>query len=286
MAKPRARKPAKPSAYDPAVALEFFRSAGKPKEVAKGATIFSENSTGVPLLRPNLIYLLVEGEVGVHAGDGHIATVRPGEVFGEMASMGGMPRSASAVAASDCRVIGLDDGQFQAALKKNPGFALMLLSVMASRLRDTLERLGGPPADTAWREAAALDSQLLADLAHVVGPAARFRHKAGKTIIREGQHGVALYAVLEGRVAIHIGETIVEKVGPGGVFGEVSLVDRTPRLASAVAETDCVLLAMSRHMFLHLVKQSPKFGAALLKVVGRRAAFMASRRGDPAGKPA
>jgi hypothetical protein len=37
---------------------------------------------------------------------------------------------------------------------------------------------------------------------------------------------------------------------------------------------------MSRHMFLHLVKRSPKFGSALLKAVGERAAFMASRRSE------
>ena len=98
--------------------------------------------------------------------------------------------------------------------------------------------------------------------------------------MREGHLGVALFAVLEGRVAIRIGDSVVEKVGTGGIFGEMSLVDRTPRLATAVAETDCALLAMSRHMFLHLVKRSPKFGAALLKAVGERAAFMASRRAE------
>lgn len=272
--------PATSSAYDPAVALDFFKSAGKPEAIAGGATIFSENQKGMALLRlPSRIYLLLEGEVDVVAQDGPIATIRAGEVFGEMAALGGMPRSASAIAARDCRVIGLDESQFRAALGKNPGFALMLMSVMAARLRDTIARTGPSalPADDGWREAAALDSQLLADLAQVIGPAARFRYPAGKVIVREGERGVALYAVLEGRVAIRVGESVVEKVGPGGVFGEMSLVERTPRLATAAAETDCALLAMSRHMFLHLVKRSPKFGAALLKAVGERAAFMASR---------
>jgi len=50
VAKLRAREPAKSSAYDPAVALEFFSSAGKPQPFAKGATIFSENRVGLPLL--------------------------------------------------------------------------------------------------------------------------------------------------------------------------------------------------------------------------------------------
>lgn len=291
MAKIRSREPARSSAYDPAAALEFFGSAGKPQSFAKGATIFSENRLGMPLLlMPNRIYLLVEGEVGLFAGEEHVASIHAGEVFGEMAALGGTARSATALAMFDCRVIGLDDAQFAAALRKNPAFALMLMGVMAARLRDTIARLGPAalPRDGGWREAAALEPQLLADLAHVVGPAARFRYAAGKQIMREGQRGVALYAVLEGRVEIRIGEAVVEKVGPGGVFGEMSLVERKPRLASAVAETDCALLAMSRHMFLHLVKRSPKFGAALLKAVGERASFMASRLGEdaPQGKAA
>src|SRR5258708_37589654 len=92
------------SLYDPAVALEFFQFAGKPQKIAKGTTIFSENRKGMPLLlMPNRIYLLLEGEVGVLAKDELIATIRVGEIFGEMASMGQMPRSASAVAKSDCR---------------------------------------------------------------------------------------------------------------------------------------------------------------------------------------
>jgi CRP-like cAMP-binding protein len=268
------------SLYDPAVALDFFQFAGKPQKIAKGTTIFSENRKGIPLLlMPNRIYLLLEGEVEVLAKGEPIATIQSGEIFGEMASMGRMPRSASAVAKGDCRVVGMDDKQFRAALGRNPGFALMLMSIMIGRLRDTLASAPAP-ADSWWREAAALDPQLLADLGQMVGPAARFRYEAGRVIMREGQLGVALFALLEGRVAIRIGDSVVEKVGPGGIFGEMSLVERTPRLASAVAETECVLLAMSRHMFLHLVKRSPKFGAALLKAVGERAAFMASRRAE------
>ena len=286
----RPRNPETPSSYDPEAALAFFRSAGKPQTIEKGTTIFAENRKGIPLLlMPNRIYLLLEGEVGVLAKDEPVAVVRAGEIFGEMASMGQMPRSASAVANSDCRVIGLDDSQFQAALGRSPGFALMLMSVMASRLRDTLGRIepgGASPEDDGWREGSAMDAQLLADLAHVVGPAARFRYPADKVIMREGQRGVALYAVLEGRVAIRIGDAVVEKLGPGGIFGEMSLVDRTPRLATAVAETECALLAISRHMFLHLVKSSPKFAAALLRVVGERAAFTASRGNSRGAKAA
>src|SRR5256885_7383561 len=61
-------------------------------------------------------------------------------------------------------------------------------TLFRSRLRDTIAVLGAPaPADAAWRQAAALDGQLLADLAQTLGPAARFRYDAGRIIMREGQ---------------------------------------------------------------------------------------------------
>jgi len=151
------RNPESPSFYDPNAAAGFFRSAGKERTVAMGTTIFSESSKGMPLLlMPSRIYLLLQGEVEIVARGEPIVTLGAGEIFGEMASLGQMPRSASAVARTDCRVIGLDDAQFQTALGKDPGFALMLLSIMAARLRETLARLDGPVEG--WREAAALDS--------------------------------------------------------------------------------------------------------------------------------
>ena len=47
-------------------------------------------------------------------------------------------------------------------------------------------------------------------------------------------------------VAISLRGTIVERVGPGGVFGEMALVDQGARAANAAAETDCALLAISQ----------------------------------------
>jgi len=95
--------------------------------------------------------------------------------------------------------------------------------------------------------------------------------------VKEGQVGVLMYVVLEGRLAVSIQGKLVEKIGPGGVFGEMALVDRTPRLATVVAETDCSLLAIGRNTFLDLIKASPDFAVSLLGAVGERARFIASR---------
>jgi CRP/FNR family transcriptional regulator, cyclic AMP receptor protein len=267
--------------YSPAVALQFFKSEGKLHDIPQGKTIFSESQKALPLLlMRQRMYLLLEGEVSVLANDTPIATVNKGEIFGEMASINQTPRSAAAVAKTPCRVITLDDKQFQAALAKRPEFALMLMSVMVQRLRDNIGRLSANDTlkGADWKEASVLQQDVLVALEQQIGPAARFRYNAGKLVMREGAVGVVAYVVLEGRVSITIGDTVMEKVGPGGIFGEMALVERTPRLASAAAETDCVLLAVSRLEFVRLVKNNPRFGAQLLSAVSERARSTASRQ--------
>src|SRR5207247_4583858 len=134
--------------YDPAMAMELFGSVGKPETVPQGSTIFTENEKrNRLLLQRDKMYLLLEGEVSLIAKNKVIAKVGKGEIFGELASISDMPRSATAVANLPCRLIGLDDGQFQGALRKRPEFALMLMSVMIRRIGDALGRRspGGAP---------------------------------------------------------------------------------------------------------------------------------------------
>ena len=270
------------SSYNTSVAMEFFRFAGRPKTFAKGRKIFSENQTGIPfLLMPNRMYLLVDGEVGIFSRDKPVATVRPGQIFGEMASIDQGPRTGTAVTKSACRVIALDNRQLQKALGKYPEFSLMLMSVMIGRLRESINRLAGPPGSpvtgTQRRESTPLRKDLIEDLARALGSDAHLSYETGATIVREGQIGVLMYVILKGKVAIRVGGNLVENVGPGGLFGEMALVDRTPRLASAVAESNCKLLAINRNAFLNLVKHSRRFAASLLAAVSARARYTATR---------
>src|SRR5438309_9912088 len=118
------------SSYNTSVAMEFFRFAGRPKTFAKGRRIFAENQKGIPfLLMPNRMYLLLDGEVGIFSRDKPVGTVRPGQIFGEMASIDRGPRTGPAVTKSACRAIALDSRQLQKAPGKDPEFSLMLMSV-------------------------------------------------------------------------------------------------------------------------------------------------------------
>jgi CRP-like cAMP-binding protein len=269
--------PPKAPTYDPAMAMEFFSSTGKAEAVAQGATLFAENDKGSRLLlKSDKMYLLVDGEVSLSAKGKIIATVKKGDVFGEMASISQMPRSASAVAKVPCRVIALDESQFQGALRKKPEFALMLMSIMIGRIRDALGRQAPAAAGAKAKESAVFDKSSLAILARALAQT-MVRYERNHTIVKEGQTGVLMYVVVEGRVAVSIQGKLVEKIGPGGVFGEMALVDRTPRLATVVSETDCGLLAIGRNTFLDLIKASPDFAVSLLGAVGERARFIASR---------
>jgi CRP/FNR family transcriptional regulator, cyclic AMP receptor protein len=271
-----APKPAAPapqpqaSIYIPAIARSFFESAGKEESVAAGTVFFAENEKASRMfLKRDKMYLLVEGEVALSAKGKALGTVKVGHIFGEMATISDSPRSASAVARSECRVIALDDKQFYSALQKKPEFALMMLGMLIQRLRAMIAQLSGVPNAEA-RESRVFDKKLLASLQGGLGDQATVRYDKGKIIMVAGQTGALMYVVQEGRVSITIRGAVVERVGPGGVFGEMALVDQSPRSANAVAESDCALLAINRNVFLNLVKSDPTFGISLLSGMAER----------------
>ncbi len=264
-----------------AAALEFFKSAGNVENIAAGKIIFAEDEKGNRLfLKRNKMYLLLEGVISLTVKKKLVYTILKGEIFGELAPITQAARSATATAKAACRLISLGEKQFHAALCKNPEFALTLMNIMAGRLRKMIAILnegGMLPAGEERKESVVFDKKLLAYLVRKLGDGARKHFGQGKIIMQEGQGGILMYVVLEGRVAITIQDNLVERIRPGGMFGELALLERTERLASAVAETDCSLLAISRNIFLDLVKDNPEFGIALLGAVGERTRFMASR---------
>jgi CRP/FNR family cyclic AMP-dependent transcriptional regulator len=264
--------------YKPAVALDFFKHVGKPERIKAGETIFSEGRKG--LIFRDKMYLLISGEVELRVKKKVITALRAGEIFGELAAIDGAPRTASAVAKTACKVIGLDEKQFYAALRKKPAFALMLMSVMIGRLRDTITHLaasGDMSEKEATKESITFPPKMLEDLARGLADDPPVFFLQGKQILQAGQTGLRMYAIMEGKVTVTIGGRVVERLGPGGVFGEAALVDQSTRLASAVAESDCSLLAISRQAFMALVKLSPQFADTMLGSLAERMRFLTAR---------
>ena len=265
---------------DPVAAQDFFASHGKEEAIEAGEVIFAENSKSKSLLfQRSKMYLLLEGTIDLSVKDQVIGSVYAGEIFGEMASLTQMPRTATATAETDCRVIAMDDKQFRNALKEKPEFALTLMAMMTRRLREMLNELDLDGMHTEVLDDGKypmLGKNLLSGLQDELGENAVMRYREGHYILEAGQSGLFMYIVLEGQVSIRMHETIVEEIGPGGIFGEMALVDRGERMASAIADNDCAVLAVNRNTFLDMVRSNPDFGYAILSTIGERLRIVAS----------
>jgi CRP/FNR family transcriptional regulator, cyclic AMP receptor protein len=96
----------------------------------------------------------------------------------------------------------------------------------------------------------------------------------GDIIFKEGDPGDVMYAVIEGEVDIKVHGDPVYTVGPGEVLGEMALIDRKPRSASAVARTACKLVVIDDKRFTFLIQQTPMFVTQIMKVMADRLRMM------------
>ena len=213
-------KPSQSPIYDPATALEFFESAGTSESVAQGERFFVEQQKHRSLFRRRQDVFAGRGEVTLVTGKTVIDTIRPGEIFGEMAPISELPRSATAVAKTVCRALSMEMSRFHEALRRTPQFALMLMSIMISRLRLTDARLSADlvlPSAAERHEGRVFEKEVLADLLHEAGDLVPRRYIPGKPVMTAGETGLYMYVVLEGSVAVSVQDRIVERIGPGGV---------------------------------------------------------------------
>jgi CRP-like cAMP-binding protein len=86
-----------------------------------------------------------------------------------------------------------------------------------------------------------------------------------------------MYVVVAGEVELRIGARIVETLGPGEPFGEMALVDHSPRVATVIAKTDCKLASIPEKRFLFMVQQTPQFALQIMRVMADRLRKMDAR---------
>lgn len=108
----------------------------------------------------------------------------------------------------------------------------------------------------------------------------------GATIYARGEPGTCAYIVTRGRVRVGNGFAL-ETVRPGEVFGEDSLVDQGPRMASATASGPTEIREIDRALFEVLVRDDSDFMSAVMRLMVRRlrATMIALDRGGGEGRP-
>ena len=94
--------------------------------------------------------------------------------------------------------------------------------------------------------------------------------EAGEPVFFEHQHGDEMYAVHSGRIDVLTYGKVLEQVGPGGMFGEMALIDDGPRSAAALAAEPSEVFVISRALFLTLVAEDPAFALHVMKVLAQR----------------
>jgi CRP-like cAMP-binding protein len=92
----------------------------------------------------------------------------------------------------------------------------------------------------------------------------------GQVIFSAGDPGREMFIVRTGSVDLRIGETVLETVEQGGIFGELALVDPAPRSATALAGPDCTLVLVDAAAFSDLVRRVPALALEVMKVMARR----------------
>ena len=92
---------------------------------------------------------------------------------------------------------------------------------------------------------------------------------SGATIYARGELGSCAYIVTRGRVRVGNGVPL-ETVRPGEIFGEASLVDHGPRMASAIASGPTEVRVIDRALFEVLVRDDCDFMNAVMRLMVRR----------------
>lgn len=95
------------------------------------------------------------------------------------------------------------------------------------------------------------------DLAAVSKLADEVTVRPGKVITKEGASGHEFFVILDGKVDISKAGKRVNSMGPGDFFGELALLAKVPRMATATAATPATLLVVGHREFTSLLASQP-----------------------------
>jgi CRP/FNR family transcriptional regulator, cyclic AMP receptor protein len=109
------------------------------------------------------------------------------------------------------------------------------------------------------------------DFSVLLGRAAPTRFYAkGDTIFKEGEQADEFFVVVRGKVEIRSGNRSFETVDRNGIFGEMALIDDSPRSATVVALTDVTVAPIQEQQFLFMVEHTPFFALRVMRVLASR----------------
>ncbi|HVX21983.1 MAG TPA: cyclic nucleotide-binding domain-containing protein [Acidimicrobiales bacterium] len=111
--------------------LKTIRRATEEVTVPPGRVLCEEGTIG------REFFIIVDGKASVRRNGRKLATLGPGQYFGELALLDRRPRSATVVSETEMRLLVLGQRQFNGVLDAVPALSRKLLAAMATRLRES-----------------------------------------------------------------------------------------------------------------------------------------------------
>ena len=115
------------------------------------------------------------------------------------------------------------------------------------------------------------------ELASIASLTVDTERAAGTILTREGRDGGLMFVIVDGEAEVERDGRVINRLGPGDVIGELSLIDGLPRSANVRAVTDTRVLELARDDFRTLADGSPKFVRNLLRALSLRIRDMDER---------
>jgi CRP-like cAMP-binding protein len=104
------------------------------------------------------------------------------------------------------------------------------------------------------------------------------RLESGQVLFSEGDPATCMYVLKSGSLRIRSGSVVYEDVRPGGIVGEMGLVEQhQPRSAMVYALSDCELITIDEARFFALVAETPHFALTVMQILSRRLRAMDRR---------
>ena len=108
------------------------------------------------------------------------------------------------------------------------------------------------------------------DLQLVARRAEDVRVPTGKALVTEGETGHEFFAIISGTARVERHGRKIAGLGPGDAFGELALLEKAPRNATVIADTDMELVVLGQREFGGVIDEVPGVARKLLTGMARR----------------
>jgi len=241
------------------------------------------------------MYFVKEGEVNVMVKGTHVATLGPGEIFGEISLFYNVKRSATVKAVKEKTKVGiLNRKGFINLLRRSQPYCYDLIyrlyTILPERLRNINDRykravdsiclfLEGDDSRIPQIEDIPFESGVKMDLIPPLSQEeARMVFKdqqefgPGQVIVSEGEEGDRVYFILEGRVKVVSLSSAKREIkfgelGGEEIFGEMALIDNKPRSASVVTLIPTRVAFVRKHDFIDFLDTRSELAFRLMAYI-------------------